>query len=225
MCNLFSKRQPLLAAQWQTLVNPLKLKAGSNLTCRKATKVNPFRETLSCILQRVVKLLWMKSLMNRRSALAPMINPKQQASPEKHEENSTEQSYRTCRNDNPRTPPRGGLTAAVPKCLEILKSAEHITLSGLGTSAQGVVAASTSPDIPMMVDPLGELLKLPKWSVGFPAVPKSSQPLRALWTTCPASTECPMPQVCWAEGLQSGPVPSFRLTPSKIWSRALDNYW
>ena len=57
---------------------------------------------------------------------------------------------------------RGSLITADPRCSEILNNTENITLSSSDTYAQGIIAASTGPDIAMTGRPPGGVVKLPK---------------------------------------------------------------
>ena len=81
---------------------------------------------------------------------------------------------------NPQTTPRGGLTAADPRCPEILNPAENITLSGSVTFAQGVVAASTGPDIAMTGRPPRRGSETSEVKCRFPICPKELPTLKGI---------------------------------------------
>ena len=81
---------------------------------------------------------------------------------------------------NPRIPPRGGLTAADPKGLEILNSANNITLSSFDTSVQVVVAASTSFDIAMTGRVTRRSSETSKGKCRFPGCPKELPTLEGI---------------------------------------------
>ena len=81
---------------------------------------------------------------------------------------------------NPQASPRGGLITADPRCPEILNTDENITLSSSDTFAQGVVAASTGPDIAMTGRPTRRGSETSKVKCRFPDSPKELPTLKGI---------------------------------------------